>query len=543
MMRFLKVFLLSAGVVLAQTASKDACTPPPGSVPPPLPAKLLEGQGRIDFPITIAGARAQAFFNQGVAQMHSFWSREAERSFLEAAALDPAAPMPHWGIAMVAAGDFRPGFQLDLVKGLNPKPRPARKPEGGLARAVAAARKALELSKVDGAATRLEKLYIAAVAARRDLAAKDPNAGYVAGLRALVAEYPNQVEAASYLSLHIMSGYTTPDRKPFPGSAEAVSILRRLLAAAPDHAGVHHYVIHGWEGSSFAAEAWPSSKRYPELAPNIPHALHMPGHIYSQTGRWQDAGRAFDDAAANEILWMKQDTLAGNQHHGHNVHYLATVRSFNGQYEKAIAAAKSLLEFKETPREAASLTSHRTAYRQGWFALMRTLVQHQRWDEILDGKTLPNLNIPRQRAWSHWAMALAYADRGDLPSAKSEARKMDAALEEEKVKTKQRTAEQMKLAREELKGHLALASGDVNKAMALLRKAAEMEPRLRYNEPPLYPRPVYDALGQIALRQGNLALAESSYRKALKLYPEGAASNAGLRDVLQRQGKPLPAGM
>src|SRR5690606_16116227 len=90
----------------------DACVPPPGGTAPPLPAKLMEGQGTVHFPITTKSPEAQKFFSQGVAQMHSFWAREAERSFLQAAKLDPEAPMPHWGIAMVAVGDFRPRFQL-----------------------------------------------------------------------------------------------------------------------------------------------------------------------------------------------------------------------------------------------------------------------------------------------------------------------------------------------------------------------------------------------------------------------------------------------
>jgi len=105
--RQLLLAFVFATSLAAQTASRDMCAPPPGSVPPSLPAKLLSGQGPIDFPITTKSAEAQKFFNQGVAQMHSFWATEAERSFLQAAALDPEAPMPQWGIAMVAAGDYR----------------------------------------------------------------------------------------------------------------------------------------------------------------------------------------------------------------------------------------------------------------------------------------------------------------------------------------------------------------------------------------------------------------------------------------------------
>ena len=107
------VLLTSATLfAAAETKSKDMCVPPPGGTAPTLPAHIMTGQGHIDFPITTSNPKAQEFFNQGVAQMHSFWAFEAERSFLQAAALDPQAAMPYWGIAMVAAGDYRPRFQL-----------------------------------------------------------------------------------------------------------------------------------------------------------------------------------------------------------------------------------------------------------------------------------------------------------------------------------------------------------------------------------------------------------------------------------------------
>src|SRR5262245_61178948 len=109
----LGVALLISAAAFAQPKG-DNCTPPPSALSPTLPAKLLPGMGTVHLKITTSSAEAQAFFDQGLAQMHSFWSREAERSFAQAAKLDPNAPMPHWGIAMVAAGDWRPRFQLDL---------------------------------------------------------------------------------------------------------------------------------------------------------------------------------------------------------------------------------------------------------------------------------------------------------------------------------------------------------------------------------------------------------------------------------------------
>ncbi|HXI43937.1 MAG TPA: hypothetical protein VNH83_28400, partial [Bryobacteraceae bacterium] len=418
--------------------NKDLCSPPPGIAAPSLPAHIMSGQGRVHFPITTSSPKAQEFFDQGVAQMHSFWAMEAERSFLQAAALDPEAPMPQWGIAMVAAGDYRPRFQLEWLAGL--KGHSARKSQssgnagaakpvgGGVARAVAAAKKALELSAGPGKATPIEKLYIAAVGARRDPSVADRDAAYIAGLRAIVATYPHEVEAMSYLALHLMGGFSTPDRQPREGSMEAVKLLRELVVEAPDHPGVHHYIIHGFEGSTFARDAWPSCRRYPELVPNIPHALHMPGHIWAQTGKWDEAAQAFESAAENELGYIRADQLYGRGHHGHNVHFLITTYAFQGRYDDAVKAARGLLAFKENPREEADVNNYYTAYRQGWFGLMRTLVSFEKWDEILDSQTLPVYDRPHEQAWRHWAMGLAHAGKGDAVRAKSELRAMNTAL-------------------------------------------------------------------------------------------------------------------
>jgi len=526
--------ILTAAALLAQTAPKtaDNCAPPPGSVPPTLPAQLLPGMGGVEFKITTANREAQAFFNQGVSQMHSFWVREAERSFLQAAKLDPAAPMPYWGIAMVAAGDYRPGFQLDLVNGLNPKASArTSKPTGAEARAIDAAKRAQELAAAPGAATEIEKLYIASVAARRDVSEKDPNQGYVAGLRAVIARNPGEVEARTYLALHLMSGFELPAKTPRAGTTEAVALLRQLLKDAPQHAGVHHYVIHGFEGSSFAKDAWPSCERYAALAANIPHGLHMPGHIYAQTGRWFDAAKAFSAAAANEYYWMDQDSLAGNGHHGHNVHFLATSYSFHGDYELALSAARSLLQYKETPRELAQADNYRTAWRQGWFAILRTLVQHEKWDLILDGSSLPKYDKPRERAWRHWASAVAYAAKKDKDSTAREIHLMDEALKDFKEKVKQDPPEPLLVARTELDAHLALVGGNLNKALEKFEQASAKERALRYNEPPLYPRPAAEALGKLALLNGRAALAEKAFRLALEQYPNSSVSEAGLAQL------------
>ena len=223
----------------------------------------------------------------------------------------------------------------------------------------------------------------------------------------------------TYLALMIMRGFTLPEKKPkYPTSMEAVSMLRQLMEDAPDHPGVHHYVIHGFEGSNFAKDAWPSCKRYAELVPNIPHALHMPGHIWAQTGRWDDAIKSFDTAAVNERGYMKADSLYGNQHHGHNVHFLATSYSFRGDYDKAVASASELLAMKENPREAEGPGEHAHCRRAGL-----VLADAAQWCSSASGMTSLSAQLaekpekPRLLAWYHWARAIAHADKGNVSAA------------------------------------------------------------------------------------------------------------------------------
>jgi tetratricopeptide (TPR) repeat protein len=522
-------FLAIAQTSLAQTKAPDLCVPPPSGTAPALPAHLMTGQGTeyVHMAITTSNPEAQKFFDQGLAQMHSFWAIESERSFLQAAALDPDAPMPWWGVAMVAAGDYRPRHQLE---------NPANSP-GAMGRTLAAAKKAVELSKVPGKATDLEKLYIASIAARRMPGSKNADDAYVTGLRAILAKYPKEVEARTFLSLHLMRGFELPDHTPRPDSMEAVSILRQLLIDAPDHPGVHHYVIHGYEGSSFGSEAWPSCKRYAELVPNIPHALHMPGHIYSTTGKLAEAEKSFSDAAANELGYIQADSLYGTGHHGHNVHYLSTAYAFDGQYDKAVDAARSLLVFKENPRELANVDGNYSAKRQGWFALMRALVLSENWDTILDGQSLPVYDRPREQAWRHWAMGLAQASKGNAQAAMDEAREMDAALKLYETDLKRKPPAELVVGRQELEGHILAAQGKADEASKALGSAATGQRKLRYSEPPYYPRPVDEAIGEISLREGRLPDAEAAFRRCLTDLPGSARSVSGLRETLRRENK------
>ena len=521
----------------AGTAPKDQCSPEPGATAPTLPAHLMDGMGKVHFAITTRSQDAQKFFDQGVAQMHSFWAREAERSFLQAAALDPQAPMPWWGVAMVAAGDYRPGFQLNFVNGApaeskGDRPIAAKDLKPEQKRAFEAAARAVALSEAPDAVTELEKLYIHSVAARRGIGVSTPNRSYVEGLRHIISSHPKEVEAQTYLALAIMSGFTTPERKPRPGSMEAVEILKRLLPLLPEHPGVQHYVIHGWEGSAFAREAWPSCEKYPKLAPMIPHALHMPGHIYAQTGRWDNAEEAFMEAADLERRYMSEDSLYGSGHHGHNVHFLITTYMFERDYDRAFELAHELMSIPETPGQRKQIDNWYAADRQGWFGLMRILVYSERWDQILNAKVFPVYSAPREQAWFHWARAIAYAAQGDTASTERETARMDDELKRFAKATEEDVPPPLLVAREELKAHLASSRKQDAEALDLFEKASEQEQALRYQEPPSYPRPIAELSGRLALRLGQRERAARNFRTALREYPKSPRAIEGLREAM-----------
>lgn len=525
---------------------RDMCAPPPGMVAPSLPAKLLEGQGRLHLAITTSNPKSQEFFNQGVAQMHSFWSNEAERSFLQAAQLDPQCAMAYWGVAMAASGDYRPAFQLERrndppgresPRKVSPE-RSSRQASGatgrsGSQRARDAAAKALELA---GGVSARERMYIEAVVARRNTQSANSTADYIAALRKLVAAYPDELEAKTFLALATMNGYNN-DKSPRPGTVESVALVNEVLKINPDHFGAHHYIIHGLEGSSHPEDAWESCKRYPELVTNIPHALHMPGHIYVQSGRWDNAASSFEAAKRNEEKYLAADALYGYGHHGHNVLFLISTYGFQQRYDDAIRTSRELMGIRETPREAGNKIGS-SAYRQGWFGMMRTLVRSEKWDEILAGQMLPDDPRPAEAAWRHWARGLSYAAKREPKPAKNELKAMKKSLKQYR-KAGGRVPAQLEAARVELEGQIQAHGNKPTKGVEKMWQAARMEAALEYSEPPIYPRPVLEALGRIAQASGLAEEARRAFQQALVANPGSLVARRGLEARLQAPGSRL----
>src|SRR5437763_12176706 len=161
-------------------------------------------------------------------------------------------------------------------------------------------------------------------------------------------------------------------------------MLRQVLAMDPNHVGANHFLIHGLEGSKNLRSALPAAIRYAALAPGIPHVLHMPGHVYAQIGMYDEAVKAFLASDAKEREYMAADPNYSRLSFTHNVILLLHVLGLQGRYQDAISRIGELMSSKE-----ANPGERQFIYRIGWFALMKTLVRFEKWNEILDGKTLP----------------------------------------------------------------------------------------------------------------------------------------------------------
>jgi tetratricopeptide (TPR) repeat protein len=537
--------LLALPAAAAQRPSEpDMCAVPPGAQPL-LPAKLLPGMGDTNMPVTTKSDEARKFFNQGISQMHSFWFIESERSFLQAAELDPDMAMAYWGIAVSAAGDYRPAFQLlrDPYDGGRAPAPGASSPDAiqrtsngaavdGRVRAREYIQKAMALRDQ---VTPRERLYIEAQWARRNPDSKTQDADYIAGMRKLVTAYPDDEEAKSILGLALLDGFDSVTKEPRTNTMEGLRLLEDVVARNDNHFGAHHYLIHGWEGSKTPEKAWHACERYPALVTNIAHALHMPGHIYAQSDKIDEAVKAFSDAADNELKWLKSDVLYPNGHHGHNVHFLVQALNLDGRFQESMERVRHMMSFKETPRERNG-NGQRTPYRQGYYALVKTLVRFERWDMILDGKTIPAYDKPEQNAWRLWATGLAHAAQGHVGQAREAHGQM-----QQQLKTATASKRPLEIAELELQGTIAARSGDAKKGWDTLRKAADMEAALLYTEPPSYPRPVAEGFANTALAVGDFKTAEAEYREALAREPGSGRAYFGLAAALKAQNRTAEA--
>jgi tetratricopeptide (TPR) repeat protein len=519
--------------VLAQTKETRqdgaaVCHTPTATKAASMPARLMDGYGKLHMPITTKSEEAQKFFDQGLALLHSFWFYEADRSFERAAQLDPECAMAQWGIAMAAVNQKRRDEAVKRAKELATK------------------------------ASERERLYIDAVEARYQgerapiqnnafLGASEP---YQKAMRKIVAFYPDDLEAKLFLALALMSGYER-DGAPKPGTVEAIALLQVALAKDPKHLAAHHYMIHATESGKRAIDGAPSADLYGSLAPKVGHAVHMPGHTYVHIDRWDDAAKAFEGSAQVDRAYIRDNnetTDHAGGPYGHNVHFLAMVFGYQGRYRDAVRASRELLEATSAPEEQKS----RAAF-EGRFSMLRALVRFGKYDEILDGESLPDEGeFEVLKAWRYYAAGLAKIDKGDLGAARAQLKSLEretSRLKEKFDKTKDipqagRQRQQLRalaVAPFELQARTLAREGKADEAIAKLREGVEEEIKLGYSEPPFYPNPMEEVAGKVSLELKRWKEAEEFFRAALERDPGSGRAYFGMMQAQQALGKDAEA--
>ena len=232
----------------------------------PAPEKL----GEVSFPISCQPA-VQRDFNRGVALLHSFSYSAADKIFQDVGARDPNCAMAHWGIAMTR---FHQLWQ----------PRIAPDAYG-------VARKEIDLAMRSGAKTEQERQFVRAAGLLfqdGDSVPYDARAmKYEHAMSELAAANPKSVETQVFYALALLAN-AAPSDKTHTRQKQAARLLEALFQRFPEHPGIAHYLIHAYDNAELASQGLPAARLYSKIAPSVPHALHMPSHIFTRLGLWED---------------------------------------------------------------------------------------------------------------------------------------------------------------------------------------------------------------------------------------------------------------
>src|SRR5262245_330940 len=370
----------------------------------PKPATLVPGMGRLHHPIVTKNAEAQQFFDQGLTFVYAFNHDEAIRSFRRAAELDPASPMPYWGIALALG----PNINLDV----DPDRELVAYEVAQKAKALAAGAPANERAYVDA----LVKRYSNKPNADLKALAVD----YKNAMRDLVRRYPNDLDAATLYAESLMDLHPwqlwAADGTPTEGTEEIVNVLESVLKRDAMHIGANHYYIHAVEASRTPDRALTSAQRLDTLVPAAGHLVHMPAHIYMRTGDYQGAVTANAKAADVDRKYIADGGGGGVyplMYYTHNLGFLASAAMMSGQFAKAAEAADLLVANVLPAVDQMAMIEPFGAKK------LYVLLRFGRWDDVLK-LPAPNPKHTLLTMLSHFGRGIAHAARGDAADAKRE---------------------------------------------------------------------------------------------------------------------------
>lgn len=481
--------LIGVDVSLAQQSQ--------GPTPPEQP-------GEVYFP-TSCSPSVEKQFDRALALLHSFWAKDAIQGFNAVLQQDPDCAIAYWGIAM--------SLQQNPLTGQEPNANATKDALTGLDRA-----------KAIGARTQRERDYLAAV----DLIYRDADKidfrsrrlAYEKAMEALSQRYPEDTEAAIFYALSL-DMTASPTDKTYANQLKAAAILEKVLLQQPDHPGVAHYLIHSYDYPAIAERGLGAARLYAQIAPNNPHALHMPSHIFTRLGMWQDSIKSNVRSAAA----AKAEN--NGQEQAHAMDYLVYAYLQLGEDADA----------KRVVAESASISVNPAIF-IGHYALAampaRYALERHAWAEAI-------LLQPRSTqflfpdAITHFARGLGYARTGDVASAKNEELSLVQLRDGLTAQKNTYWSNQVEVQRLAVNGWIALAQGARVDALLSMRAAADLEDSMEKHI--VTPSPVVPArelLGEMLLEVGQPTEALKAFEASFLREPNrfrgtyGAAQAAAL---------------
>jgi hypothetical protein len=475
--------------------------------------------GTVHFPVSCA-ASVQKPFERGVALLHSFWYEEAEKQFEQIAKDDPQCAMAHWGAAM------------SIWHQLWNHPDDATIKKGAAE---------VKQAKSLHAKTGRERAYIAAMAAfySGDKTEYQVRAdAYAKAMERIYKRYPDDREGAAFYALSLLASEPDDDTT-FANRKQAAAILEKLFAVEPNHPGVAHYLIHSYDKPQLAELGLPAARRYAQIAPDAPHALHMPSHIFARLGLWQDD---IDSNLASIAATRKTAAMhmggAGHQYHAMDFLVYAYLQS-----GREADAQRVIDEVKAMPamHDMYGLGFDPQTWALAAFPAKYDIEMHH-WTDAAALAPVPGADPARRlAAWSpgdnsitYWARAIGAARSGNAAEARKDAAEIQSIHEQLVNEKKKMFAEVVQQDYEEAVAWADHAEGKNDAALAALGKIAEKE-EAEGEEPEGIP--AREMLADMLMEMNRPEQALAEYEADLKFNPNRFDGLYGAARAAETAGK------
>jgi tetratricopeptide (TPR) repeat protein len=463
------------------------------------PRAAAERLGVVTFAVSCAAA-VRPDFIRGVALLHDFWYQEAQQQFEQIAKLDPSCSMAHWGVAMSV---FHQIWD---------------RPDDG---ATGRGRSEMQKAGLHPAKTARERAYIAALSSFYRSAGVDYQRSieaYSLAMGRLYAAYPDDVDAGAFYALSLLAA-EAPTDTGLVQEHKAMAVLNPLFLKYPDHPGVVHYIIHACDTPSLAPDGLAAARHYGEIASSAPHAVHMPGHIFSRLGMWgADIDSNVASVEASHAAESRHQSGAMDQFHSDDFLLYAYLQTAQDARAKALLTdSAAVITHFETMHE---MGEH---YMDGMFPYYRTKfpiffnLEMRDWAAAAALEPIPGAP-PETQMFTCWARTVADGHLRRAQRARANLADYEVLVQTLKKGRHGYLAESTfaQIQKGEMLAWIAYAEGDLKGAEKAMRDSADLQDKTGQGEVDI---PAREMLADILLDSGQPKPALVEYQRSLALSP------------------------